>query len=207
MRAGVRPALAAAVLVLALALAGCKTAPAPAPMIGPGADAPWPDQVAALEKLDHYTLAGRVAVAAADQGFSGSLRYAQQAARSDLAIDGPLGMGGLRAVLDGSAVNITTARGENFDGNAAREELERRLGFALPLEHLRWWLLGIPVPGETLAQPPQADLTAQTAGFDQLGWRVTVNSRAPAMGFSLPQRLTIEREGARLKLIVDRWQP
>jgi outer membrane biogenesis lipoprotein LolB len=29
----------------------------------------------------------------------------------------------------------------------------------------------------------------------------------PALGFSLPQRLTIEREGARLKLVVDRWQP
>src|SRR5262245_8294597 len=134
MRAGVRPALAAAVLVLALA--GCRTAPPPAQVLGPGADAPWLEQRAALEKLERYTLAGRVAVAAGEQGFSGSLRYQQQAARSDLAIDGPLGMGGLRVVVDGAAVNITTAKGENFDGSAAREEFERRVGFALPLEHL-----------------------------------------------------------------------
>jgi outer membrane biogenesis lipoprotein LolB len=30
-----------------------------------------------------------------------------------------------------------------------RAELERRLGVALPLAELRWWLLGIPAPGET----------------------------------------------------------
>jgi outer membrane biogenesis lipoprotein LolB len=43
--------------------------------------------------------------------------------------------------------------------------------------------------------------------FEQGGWRVNIESRIPAMGFSLPQKLTIERDGARLKLFVDRWQP
>ena len=72
----------AAVLVFA-ALAGCRTAPVPAPaVIGPGADAPWPLQRAALEKLEQYSLVGRVAVAANGQGFSASLRYQQAAARS-----------------------------------------------------------------------------------------------------------------------------
>jgi hypothetical protein len=36
---------------------------------------------------------------------------------------------------------------------------------------------------------------------------VSINSRSPGLGFSLPQRLTAEREGARLKLLVERWKP
>lgn len=184
-------------------LAGCRTAP-PRPVLGPGADAPWPEQRAALEKLERYNLNGRVAVAANGQGFSASLRYQQLPRGSNLALDGPLGIGGLRVSLDGDDLEIETSRGEKLDGDAARAELERRLGFALPLSELRWWLLGIPAPGE--ASVNQDGGSGEIHDFTQSGWRVSINTRAAGLGFSLPQRLTAERDGARLKLLVERWQ-
>ena len=54
--------------------------------------------------------------------------------------------------------------------------------------------------------------SGEIRGFTQNGWRVSIDSRAPGLGFALPQRLTAEereaeREGARLKLLVERWQP
>ena len=197
-----RVALGAALVALGV-LAGCRTAP-PTAILGPGADAPWPEQRAALEKLERYGLNGRVAVAANGQGFSASLRYQQTPGGSNLALDGPLGIGGLRVVLEGQELEIATSRGEKLDGDAARAELELRLGFALPLAELRWWLLGIPAPGDvTLNQDPG---TGEIQGFMQAGWHVSINSRAAGLGFSLPQRLTAERDGARLKLLVERWQ-
>ena len=192
-----------AVLVALGLLAGCRTAP-PAVIVGPGADAPWPEQRAALEKLERYSLNGRVAVAANGQGFSASLRYQQLPRSSNLALDGPLGIGGLRVVLEGEELQIATSRGEKLDGDAARAELERRLGVALPLAELRWWLLGIPAPGDVTVN--QDGGTGEIHDFIQAGWRVSINSRAAGLGFSLPQRLTAEREGARLKLLVERWQ-
>jgi outer membrane lipoprotein LolB len=203
MRTALRVALAGSLVLLALG--GCRTAPPP--VIGPGAEAPWEEQEAALRKLNHYSLSGRVAVAAGEQGFSGSLRYQQQPERANLAIDGPLGMGGLRVVVEGEEIRITTGRGENFNGADARQELERRLGFELPLRQLRSWLLGIPEPRPGPVDVTRASETVGPVGFEQDGWKVSVQSRAPAMGFALPQRLTIQREGARLKLVVDKWQP
>ena len=197
---------AVGVVALAAALSGCRTAPQPT-IIGPGADAPWTEQLAALEKLDRYALTGRVAVAANGQGFSGTLRYRQAGQRADLSIDGPMGLGGLRLVADGEDVSVATSKGDKLDGNAAREELERRLGFEMPVAQLRWWLLGIPEPGTGEASPPANGSPEPLPDFEQDGWRVAVSSRASALGFSLPQRLTIEREGARTKLLVDRWNP
>jgi outer membrane lipoprotein LolB len=197
-----RAALGAVMLALGL-LAGCRTAPQGA-IVGPGVDAPWPEQRAALEKLDRYNLNGRVAVAANGQGFSASLRYEQLPKGSNLALDGPLGIGGLRVALEGEDLEIATSRGEKLDGDAARAELERRLGFALPLSELRWWLLGIPAPGE--ASVNQDGGSGEIRDFTQNGWRVSINTRAAGLGFSLPQRLTAERDGARLKLLVERWQ-
>jgi outer membrane lipoprotein LolB len=193
-------ALAAAALLLS---AGCKTVP-PGAVVGPGAEAPWPEQRAALERLDRYALNGRVAVAAQGQGFSASLRFQQEPRRSNLALDGPLGIGGLRVELEGEGVKITTSRGEMLDGELARGELERRLGFELPLAELRWWLLGIPAPGEVSINQDAG--SGEIHDFTQNGWRVSINSRAAGLGFALPLRLTAEREGARLKLLVENWQ-
>jgi outer membrane lipoprotein LolB len=190
-------------LAALLLASGCRTLPTGAP-VGPGADAPWPEQRAALEKLDRYALNGRVAVAANGQGFSASLRYQQRASHSNLALDGPLGIGGLRVEIEGEDIEIATSRGEKLDGQAARDELERRLGFQLPLDELRWWLLGIPAPGE--ASVNQDSGSGEIRDFSQGGWRVSINSRAPGLGFSMPQRLTAEREGARLKLFVQGWE-
>ena len=198
-----RASALAALAVLAM-LGGCRTAPPPVAIPGPGADAPWPVQRAALEKLERYALAGKVAVAANGQGFSAALRYEQQPLRADLALDGPLGIGGMRIGLEEHALAVTNSRGEALDGEAARAEIERRLGFELPLDELRWWLLGLPAPGE--AQLDAATDGGEIRGFRQNGWQVAINSRAPALGFALPQRLTAERDGARLKLFVERWQ-
>jgi outer membrane lipoprotein LolB len=202
-RALARAALAAAVLSVLL-LAGCRTAP-PRTLPGPGADAPWPLQRSGLEQLDRYSLAGRVAVAANGQGFSASLRYTQQPRRSDLALDGPLGVGGLRVALENEDLSIATSRGDKLDGETARAELERRMGFPLPISELRWWLLGIPAPGQSEVNADAA--SGEIHDFTQNGWRVTITARAPALGFALPQRLTAERAGARMKLVVERWQP
>ena len=196
-----------AILALSLSglvlVAGCRTAP-PKTVIGPGADAPWNEQRAGLENLDRYGLNGRVAVAANGQGFSASLRFAQRADTSELSLDGPLGIGGLRLELAGDQLEIAISRGDQLDGLEARAELERRLGFALPLNELRWWLLGIPAPGEAAVNAADS---GEISDFTQHGWRVSINSRAPGLGFSLPQRLTAEREGARLKLLVENWLP
>jgi outer membrane lipoprotein LolB len=204
MRARSRVALASCLALLALA--GCRTRPPPAPVIGPGADAPWPKQYAALSRLDSYGLNGRVGVAANGQGFSASLRYSQKQERADLALDGPMGVGGMRIGIQDRELTVTNSRGETLDGAAARGEIESRLGFELPLTELRWWLLGLPAPGSP-SENRQASPDAPIDAFRQNGWHVSIESRAPGLGFSLPKRLTAEREGARLKLLVENWQP
>jgi outer membrane lipoprotein LolB len=195
--------IASAALLVALAvLAGCRTVPPPVSP-GPGADAPWPLQLAALEKFDRYALTGRVAVVAGDDGFTASLRYRQRSARSDLALDGPLGIGGLRMEFEGDSLQVTNSRGHRLNGQAARDELEARLGFPLPLAELRWWLLGIPDPAGGAGSSADPMPTA----FEQNGWKVSIDARTPALGFTLPKRLTATRDNARLKLLVESWQP
>ena len=185
-------------------LAGCRTRRRRSS--GPGADAPWPEQRAGLAKLDYYSLTGRVAVAANGQGFSANLRYQQQPERSDLALDGPMGVGGMRMQLEGDELRIATSRGETARWCRGARRTRAAPGVRAAADRAALVVVRHSGAGQTRAIDADA-ASGEFPDFVQNGWRVSIDSRAPGLGFSLPQRLTAERDGARLKLLVEHWQP
>jgi outer membrane lipoprotein LolB len=197
-----RRARLAAVVFALVVFAGCRTAPPPKPV----AALPWPERRAQLQALDTFEIKGRVAVAAGSEGFSARLTWDQAGPRSSVALDGPLGVGGLRVVADGNDLNVTTSRGVHLASDEARAELSAKLGFEPPLGSLRYWVLGVPDPAaqpaiETIG-PDQRLLT-----LEQSGWHIEYLAYAQHDGDSLPQRMALQRSDVRLRLIVEDWKP
>ena len=141
-------------------------------------------------------------VAAGDTGFSAALRWAQSGQRADLELDGPLGMGGLRILASGDEFSLTTSQGERLDG------AEARAGFALPLESLRYWVLGVPDPAGPAEERIAAD-ESRLDGLEQGGWRIdypayaTRGTRSESAG--LPRRVDVSRSDARVRLLIEAW--
>lgn len=187
-------------LALAVLLAGCVAAPRrPAPEL------PWPERRARLQALDPYELAGRVAVAAGNEGFSAHLSWKQQGARSTVQLNGPLGIGGLHVVAEGATLHVETSKGERLASDEAREELRDKLGFEPPLSSLRYWLLGVPDPQLPASETLGAD--QRLTALVQDGWQIVYPDYLDADGYFLPRRLTIRRGDVRVRLIVYRWHP
>lgn len=204
-----RTAACVAILGLATALlGGCASIPPRAPAGAPAALAPdWGQRRAQRQAESAFALKGRLAVVAGEEGFTAGLRWTQREREALIDLDGPLGVGGLRLRADGEALELTSARGERLDGEAARAELERRLGFPLPLAALRYWVRGVPAPGERAEEQLAPDGTRLLA-LDQGGWRVEYPAYVedPEVG-PLPKRLSLARGGARLRLVVETWSP
>jgi outer membrane lipoprotein LolB len=185
------------VLFLASALAGCVTARPPAT----GGGTPDP------ERLQQWTAKGRIGVTAQGEGGSGSFTWRQAATRTDLALRGPLGAGGMDLVTDGTRLELRDASGRALDGDAARAALEQRLGGPLPLEQLRYWMLGVPAPaGGGLASAPVQMSSGPVPGFVQDGWVVTLDASTVVGAWRLPVRLSATTAGIRIKVVVDDWQ-
>jgi outer membrane lipoprotein LolB len=177
------------------ALAGCaslvgvQTLPSMLP-------ATWEARREMLQSWGRFDSYGRVAIARDGEGFSGSWRWAQRAQRSTLELDGPLGVGGLRLDFDS----------EGIVDEAARLALEQQLGFVLPVESLRYWMLGVPDPREVVEERVAAD-SARLDSLRQKGWTVTFKNYAPVSGadYELPQRIEVDRESLRVRLVIEGW--
>jgi outer membrane lipoprotein LolB len=185
-------------------IAGCRTAP---PIQQPTtASQPWDVTRSELQARDHFALKGRVAVAAGKDGFSASLRWTQAGTRSQISLEGPLGAGGVQITSDSDALSIVNSHGDHLDSDAARADLEARLGFDPPLGSLRYWIQGVPDP----ARPAQETVDPQQQRLQSLqqdGWKIDYASYTPSGGGNmwLPSRMTVQRPGARVRLVVDGW--
>jgi len=186
-------------VALALALAGCQTAPvAPAPTTA------WSVRRPTLQNLDKFDLHGRVAVAVANQGFNAAIRWAQSGAVTRLALSGPLGAGGVEVTANGADLSVVTSSGKQLGNAAARSELQSKLGFEPPLASIRYWVLGVPDPGAPASV--QLDSQQRLTELTQDGWRIDYASYMPVGAAWLPRLLTLQRQGVRVRMVVDGWQ-
>lgn len=193
--------LAALAIAVALLLVGCATRPQ-RPV---GEMQPWEARRTELQQREHFELKGRVAVAAGQEGFNARLRWVQQGDRSKLSLDGPLGVGGAQVDLDKEKLSVRNSRGDSLSDSAARSELTARLGFDPPLHSLRYWVQGVPDPGAPSSET--LDDQQRLAALEQDGWKIQYASYGAGGAPSLPQRLTLQKESVRVRMLIDTWTP
>jgi len=175
------------------ALSACVS-PRPAP-----APAPWDRRLAVLQHAASWQLDGRAAVAVGTQGWQASLNWRQDGAEAELHLAGPLGVGAL--------VLRATAQGLSLNGappsDTVAVQLQERLGFDLPLDDLRFWLLGVPNPDGVFDLERNGQDRAQQLTQD--GWTLNYDRYVPVNGDLLPARVVLNRDAVRVRIVVDHW--
>jgi len=192
-----RRVAAAAVLLL---VGGCATGPRPQPIEGESA------RRDALQALASWTLRGRVAVAAGSDGFSGGLQWQQRGPNAEVSLYGPLGGEALRIKVDGADYVVETPDGASYVGESAERLLAERVGAgrALPVQDMRYWLIGVPAPGKPHEETLGTD--QRLSSLTQSGWLIRYGSFETAGAHALPQRLEMTTQGLRLRVAVTDWQ-
>ena len=96
----------------------------------------------------------------------------------------------MRLQVDGEAANpqlkLETGDGQVLESQAAWDELEARLGAAVPAGNLRFWMLGLAAPGEHRWQPPDAQGVTR---LEQDGWSIDYQQYSDEPGLRVPSRI------------------
>lgn len=153
-----------------------------------------------LQGLSSWQLDGRAAVAVGTQGWQATLNWRQSGESAEVHLSGPFGVGALvlRHTPEGLSLNGAPP------SDAVVAQLQERLGFELPLDHLRFWLLGVPDPAAAFElKRNDQDRASQ---LTQAGWSVDFDRYMGVGGDLLPAHLVLTREGVRVRIAVDRWE-
>jgi outer membrane lipoprotein LolB len=162
--------------------------------------ASWEQRAMDLQKAASWQLDGRAAVAVGTQGWQATLNWREQGATADVHLSGPFGVGALTLKRTAEGLSLNGAP----PSDAVLAQLQDKLGFELPLDQLRFWLLGIPDPGSAFdLKRNDQDRASQLTQGD---WSIDYDRYMPVDGDWLPAHLVLTREGVRVRIAVDRWQ-
>jgi outer membrane lipoprotein LolB len=184
------------IVLASVLLAACATSRRAPPPPAAG----WDQRVVELQNLGSWQLDGRAAVAVGTQGWQATLNWQQRGESAELHLAGPFGVGALVLKRTPEGLSLNGAQ----PSDAVLAQLQERLGFVLPLDHLRFWLLGVPDPGATFDLKRKSQDRASQLSQD--GWIIDYDRYVPVDGDLLPAHLVLTRESVRVRIAVDRWQ-
>jgi outer membrane lipoprotein LolB len=175
-------------------LAACATTRPTPPSVS------WEQRINDLQHASAWQLDGRAAVAVGTQGWQASLNWRQADIYAVVHLSGPFGIGALVLRQEPGGLSLNDAP----PSNAVVSQLQERLGFELPLDNLRFWLLGVPDPGATfdLTRNDQDRARQVTQG----GWSIVYDRYMTVDGDLLPARLVLSRDEVRVRIVIDHWE-
>jgi outer membrane lipoprotein LolB len=190
-----------AAVILTLGLNACAGLP-PAPPTGVDAEQLWEARRAQLDTLRRWSLVGRIAVNGGNESWSSHVRWVQR--DDDYEIDFSTFLGQRVAQVTGRAgdVTLTLPGRDSVSAASAAQLLTKVFGWQMPVESLRYWVLGLPVPGE--AREWSIDGLGRLQELQQDGWHVSYTEYGKG-GQGLPRRFVVTHPQWRIRVVVDEW--
>lgn len=183
---------------------GCATRP-PAQSLDPELlEQRWISRHAQLSELHSWRMNGRVAVKSDADSWSASLRWQQQAEEFDISFSSLLGQRVAQLKGDRDFASLYLPDERVLSAANISDLLGMELGWQVPMEGLRYWLVGLPVPGDVMSKG--LDASGRLQWLEQLDWRIEYSRYRSAGILELPKKMVLTHGDLRVRLVIDRWQ-
>lgn len=189
-------------LLLLLLMVACSPTP-PRPLPDTAPEHSWQLRQQMLRQLTHWQLSGRLAIQNDHEAWHMSLKWQQRQDRYSLNIIAPLGQGSMQLHGDATQVMLLTEDGEVINSSTPEQLLYQQLGWKVPVSALRYWILGLPAPGD---YQPTLDEYGRLSHLQQDDWEIEFIDYQPQLGIDLPRKVFINNHRAAVKLIISSWQ-
>ncbi|WP_321350626.1 lipoprotein insertase outer membrane protein LolB [Halopseudomonas oceani] len=165
----------------------------------------WKNHRATLEPLDRWILQGKLGIRSPQESGSGTLFWLQRQRYFDIRLSGPLGRGATRIQGDRNQTTLEVAGHAPVSASSAEELVAQQIGWRLPVDHLLWWVRGLPAPNSTSRL--QLDSHSRLGRLEQSGWTIEYSRYQQVGDLELPQRLQISGHDLLLTLVITEWKP
>ena len=192
------------VALLAGLLSGCETVPESAQSVAvDDPAAAFDTRQAVLGNIQHWFASGRLALATASESTTASVRWEQRAAGYTIRLTGPLGAGAVELRGTDGQVSLK-ADGKEHRAPDADTLLREVAGLELPVNGLRYWLMGLAAPGQAVAGL-RFDNGGRLEYLEQAGWKIRYLRYGKTELLDMPTKLFMDSAQVRARVVVQEW--
>ncbi len=191
-------------LLVAILVTGCASLPEPPPVDHP--DQVWQQRRDELSRIAYWHLTGRLAVRNGDEAWNINLDWQQKGDDYQITLNGPFGAGKVKLIGNPAGVALHDSDNQTFYASNPGELLQERTGVSMPVEGLRYWILGLNTPQQQ--QQPKLDPQGRLAYLEDNHWRVNFRRYTNVSGLQLPDKIFIAKpeQDINVRLVVDEWK-
>lgn len=165
----------------------------------------WQRHEQQLSALQQWSLEGKLGYRDSNDGGSAWVDWWQHQRQFKLYLRGPLGTGATHIHGDENYAELQQSDKPPISATSASDLTLQLFGWRWPVDHLQYWVKGLPAPMSSVNQfayHPNGAL----ASLNQADWQLSFNNYETVDGFLLPTRIKGQREGYYFKLVIKKWQ-
>lgn len=190
------------VIALAALLVGCSTRQA-APVNNAASEFAYQQRSVELAALTAWDLSGKLSLDDGRDGGSGKLGWQVRPLFDQLDFHGALGKGAWRLVIDEHGAELQKADGTISRAPGIEELVLEEVGWSIPVDSLRWWVLGLAAPGSYARR--DLDEGGHMLDLKQHGWDISFDRYRTFDNHEIPGKLVATRGERRVKFAVLDW--
>jgi len=196
-----------AVIGLLFLLSSCSINPAhqPAPQSATQDQANWLKHKKTLQPIHIWQFNGRFGAKTNTETWTGSINWSQQQQNYKINIAGPLSSGSIELEGEENYALLRLSDKHAFSDNNPQSLLQAHTGLKLPVNELRYWLLGLPAP-EMRYTIKSFTQKGQLSKLQQNNWEVSFKRYTKVGRLQLPDKIFIENHDINVRLIIQKWQ-
>jgi len=190
-----------ALLFVALIITGCSTNK-PIENTAELSLLSWGEHVAQIKQIKNWQNNARIAIKIKDKTQTASMQWRQQKDQFKIEFSGPFGQQGLELTGNDKSATLNIAKEASITGNSTSAILRKRLGWDLPVENVKYWILGLPSP---LSQSKATLKNERLTVLTQDGWNVSYPKYKKFGEHYLPSKIIISKDDTRFLLAIYKW--
>lgn len=166
----------------------------------------WDQHVALLQKMDAWSLEGKLGYRHNKEGGSAWFNWQQKQHIFNVTLNGPFGVGATRIIGTNHHAQLFRAGHDTITASSPAALTEALFGWQWPVEHLQFWIRGIPAPSVTpdiMNYYPEGTL----AQLEQSQWTLQFFNYKKTDEWLLPMKIKGQKGDYQFTLVIKQWQP
>ena len=164
----------------------------------------WKQRQRQLNTIKKWDIKGSLGITYNNQTEFAHFMWQQQYDAYAITLSSTFDIGSINIVGNSKIVTLWKSKSDKVTATTPEVLMQEELGWSLPLEDLRYWIVGLPTP--KIPYKATYDAYNHLATLKQGNWSIQYLDFAAFNDIDLPLKMTVVNPQLHVKIVINNWK-